>query len=78
MKYWLKLNEIIYKRLTKGPASVDRGSDRKCKMFFCFEYHSDSSFFLSTLGLGTNGQLMIIGFFTRSFVNNTHEDYAYL
>jgi len=30
MKYWLKLNEIIYKRLIKGPASVERGSDRKC------------------------------------------------
>ncbi len=34
MKYWLKLNEIIYKILTKGPASVDHGSDRKGKMFF--------------------------------------------
>jgi hypothetical protein len=30
MKHWLKLNEIIYKRLIKGPASVEHGSDRKC------------------------------------------------
>jgi len=29
MKNWLKLNEIIYKRLIKGPVSVERGSDRK-------------------------------------------------
>ncbi len=29
MNYGLKLNEIIYKRLIKGPASVERGSDRK-------------------------------------------------
>ncbi len=30
MKYWLKLNEIIYKILIKGPASSELGSDRKC------------------------------------------------
>ncbi len=30
MEYCLKLNEIIYKRLIKGPASVERGADRKC------------------------------------------------
>ncbi len=30
MKHWLKLNEIIYKRLAKIPASVENGSDRKC------------------------------------------------
>ncbi len=29
MKHWLKLNDIIYKRLIKGPASVEPGSDRK-------------------------------------------------
>jgi hypothetical protein len=29
MKHWVKLNEIIYKRLIKGPASVECGSDRK-------------------------------------------------
>jgi hypothetical protein len=29
MKHWLQLNEIIYKRLIKGPASDERGSDRK-------------------------------------------------
>ncbi len=29
MKHRLKLNEIIYKTLIKGPASVERGSDRK-------------------------------------------------
>ncbi len=29
MKHLLKLNEIINKRLIKGPASVERGSDRK-------------------------------------------------
>ncbi len=25
----IKINEIIYKRLIKGPASVEHGSDRK-------------------------------------------------
>jgi hypothetical protein len=39
MRHSLKLNEIIYKRLIKGPASVELGSDRKClritlEMFF--------------------------------------------
>jgi hypothetical protein len=29
MKYWLKLNEIIHKRLIKGPASAERGSGKK-------------------------------------------------
>ncbi len=29
MKYQFKLNEIIYKRLIKGPASSELGSDRK-------------------------------------------------
>ncbi len=29
MKDELKLNEIIYKRLLKGPASAELGSDRK-------------------------------------------------
>ncbi len=29
MKHWLKINEIIYKTFNKGPASVERGSDRK-------------------------------------------------
>ncbi len=29
MKHWLKLNEIIYKGLIKGPASVELGSDGK-------------------------------------------------
>ncbi len=29
MNYGLKLYEIIYKRLIKGPAPVERGSDRK-------------------------------------------------
>ncbi len=37
MKHWLKLNEIIYKRLIKGPASVERGSDRNiCASFFIY------------------------------------------
>jgi hypothetical protein len=29
MKHWLKLNEIIYERLIKGPASSELGSDKK-------------------------------------------------
>ncbi len=51
MKHWLKLNENIYKRLIKGPASVERGSDRKCLCItlelnsdvFCFEYCCDNT-----------------------------------
>ncbi len=35
MKYGSKINEIIYKRLIKGPASVECGSDRKvCPLHF--------------------------------------------
>ncbi len=30
MRHQLKLNKINYKRLIKGPASVELGSDRKC------------------------------------------------
>ncbi len=59
MKHQLKLNEIIYKRLIKGPALVERRSDRECLHIvllikfrcFCFEYHSNRWYLLDFVKL---------------------------
>ncbi len=46
MKHWLKRNEIIYKRIIKGPASVEHGSDRK---HLCVTFSLNSDVFASNI-----------------------------
>jgi hypothetical protein len=48
MKHQLKLTEIIYKRLIKGPACVERGSDRKC-LCIALLLNSDVFLFSNTI-----------------------------